>query len=667
MSPFEHPPQGPEQPPGRITPLHDPDQEAAALTRTWSRRPGVIGWLACTNHKDIGMRFIVTAMAFFAAGGVLAALMRIQLSRAQNTFLGPDAYHQIFTVHGTSMMFLFGVPVMEGMGLYLVPLMVGTRNVSFPRLMNFGYYLFLFSGLMLYVSLILDIGPDAGWFSYVPLAGPAFSSGHRIDIWAQMVTIVEISTVVGAVEIVTTVLKQRAPGMRLDRMPLFVWAQLVTASMIVFAMPAVQLATTLLGTDRLAHVNTQFFNVAEGGDALLWQHMFWFFAHPEVYIIFLPATGFVSTIVVAFARRRDFAYPAMVLSLIATGFLGFCVWVHHMFATPLPVLGQSMFTASSLLISIPTAVQVFCWLAVICAGGMRIRTPSLFVIGFLVTFVLGGLTGVMLASSAVDTQLHDTFFVVAHLHYVLIGGAVFPLLAAFFYWFPKFTGRMMSERLGRWNFGLIFAGFHLTFYPMHHLGLAGMPRRVYTYMPESGWGGLNLLASIGAAVLAIGVVSFVWNVVWSMRRGALAGANPWASPTLEWTTTSPPPPYNFRHPPTVQSRNPAWDDPPDTPVVTGLSVDEREVLITTAQDARPDHRFHLGGDSLWPLFTALAVGATFVGLLFDPWAVVIGVLLCGFTVCGWFWPTHAPEPIHHDPAARPKWIAEPGASSGGTP
>src|ERR1700712_619967 len=468
------------------------DEERLVMEQSWRRPPGFLGWLCSTDHKEIGIRYIGTAFIFFVLAGILALNMRIQLSLPKNTYLTNDLYNQFFTTHGTAMMFLFAVPMMEGIGIYLVPLMVGTRNVAFPRLLNFSYYLYLSAGLCLFTGLAFNMGPDMGWFAYVPLSGPQYAPGHRMDLWSQMVTCVEISAMAAAIEIITTVLKQRAVGMSLNRVPLFVWSQLVTSFLIIFAMPAITLCSTMLSMDRLTHLKTHFYNPAEGGDALLWQHMFWFFAHPEVYIIFIPATGFVSDIIVASSRRRAFGYTAMVLSMIATAFIGFGVWVHHMFATPLPRLGEGLFTAASLMIVIPNSVQMFCWLATLWTGKKpRMELPLAWVIAFIVVFMVGGLTGVMLASVSVDIQVHDTFFVVAHLHYVLIGGAVFPLFGAFYYWFPKWTGRMLGETLGRLNFWLFFIGFNMTFWPMHHLGIWGMTRRVYTYLPGLGWGNLN--------------------------------------------------------------------------------------------------------------------------------------------------------------------------------
>jgi cytochrome c oxidase subunit I+III len=620
------------------------------LELTWKSPPGIVKWFTDTNHKVIASRYIVTAFIFFLFGGLEAALMRLQLSRPENRFLSPDQYNQIFTMHGTTMMFLFAVPIMEGIGLYLVPLMIGTRNVAFPRMNAFGYYCYLFGGLLVYGAFFLNVGPDAGWFAYVPLSGPQFSPGKRVDVWAQMITFTEIAALVGAVEIVVTVFKQRAPGMSLNRMPLFVWSQLVTAFMIIFAMPAVMMASGLLAMDRL--VDTHFFNPAEGGDALLYQHLFWFFGHPEVYIIFIPALGFVSSIIVTFSRRKIFGYLPMVLSLIATAFIGFGLWVHHMFATPLPQLGQSFFTGASMMIAIPSGVQIFCWIATLWGGRLRLKTPLIFVLGFVAIFVLGGLSGVVLASVPLDLQVHDTYFVVAHFHYVLIGGAVFPLFGAFYYWFPKWTGRMLSERLGKVNFWLMFVGFNLIFFPMHQLGLKGMPRRVYTYLPETGWGNLNLLASLGAIVMTLGVVTFLVNVFMSRRAGVLAGDNPWDADTLEWGTQSPPPDYNFANLPTVAGRYALWSQTERTPVVVGLSTECREVLCTHIMDAEPDHRYELPGPSVYPLLLAIAVGETFSVGIFTPWAFPIGALLAAAALYGWFW---SPRLSKNEPVKEGRW------------
>jgi cytochrome c oxidase subunit I len=613
------------------------EQERAMLERTWDYGSGFVAWLRSTDHKSVGKRTVVTAFIFFGFAGILALLMRLQLMRPENSFLGPDQYNQFFTTHGTAMMFLFAVPVMEGLGLYLVPLMVGARNVPFPRMNLYGYYVYLLAGLLLFVGLLINIGPDDGWFMYVPLSGPQFGIGKRVDLWSQMVSLTEIAAMVGAVEIIVTALKLRAPGMSLSRIPLYVWSMIVTSFMILFAMPAVMLASTLLSMDRLSMVSTHFFNHAEGGDPILWQHLFWFFGHPEVYIIFIPATGFVSTIIVNFARRKAFGYTALVLTMIATAFIGFGVWVHHMFATPLPQLGQSIFTASSMLIVVPNGLQIFCWIATLWLGKWNLKTPLIFVLGFFAIFVMGGLTGVMLASVPLDLQLHDTYFVVAHFHYVLIGGAVFPLFGAIYYWFPKMTGRMLNEKAGIANFFLLFIGFNLVFFPMHILGLNGMPRRVYTYLAETGWGDLNMLATVGAFTMGIGVLIFMINVLYSLRGGPAAGSDPWRGDSLEWSMSSPPPAYNFQYIPVVEGPNALWDRPETPRVVTGLHLHVREMLATTIHDAAPEHRYQVPEPSIIPLLLGIVTAGSFIGFMFTAWSIPLGLAAAFLVLFVWFW------------------------------
>lgn len=611
------------------------------LAVTWCARSGFWGGVATVDHKTIAQRYVSTAFIFLVLGGVLALAMRLQLSQPEARFISADRYNQIFTMHGTNMMFLFAVPVMEAMAVYLVPLMVGTRNIAFPRLNAFSYWIYLFGGILLWLAFALDTAPDVGWFAYVPLAGPQYGPGKRTDLWAQMITFTEVAALAVAAEVVVTVFKQRAPGMSLDRIPVLVWAMLVMSFLVILAMPAIMFGSSTLILDRL--VGTQFYNPAKGGDALLWQHLFWFFGHPEVYIIFLPAVGMVSTILPTFVGRPLFGYLWLVMALITTGVLSFGLWVHHMFVVGLPRVGESFFTASSMSIAVPAGIQIFCWLATLWSGRPVFKTPLLFVLGFIVTFVMGGLTGVMVASVPFDTQVHDTYFVVAHFHYVLIGGAVFPLVGAIYYWFPKMTGRMMSERLGQLAFWLIFVGFHLTFFPMHILGLWGMPRRIYTYQPELPWSGLNLFVSLSSIILALGFVVFFIDALRSFRSGPAAGPNPWGASTLEWATTSPPPPYNFRRIPVVRSRNPLSDDVKDLSTAAGLRTDRRELLVTSVVEALPEARESSPRDSVWPFWSAIATSIMLIWSIFSPWAVIWGSIPVAIALIGWFWPKGTPE------------------------
>jgi len=611
---------------------------ARALEHTWRDEPGLIGWLKTNDHKRIGIRFVVTAFVFFCAAGLLAAVMRTQLAFPDNHVVGPDLYDQLFTMHGTTMMFIFAVPIMQGMGVYLVPLMVGTRNTAFPRMTACAYWLYLLGALSLWAGFAINTGADAGWFSYVPLAGPQYGIGKRADVWNNLVNLTEAMGLMVAVDLATVILKMRAPGMSLRRMPLFAWSSLIASMMIIFAMPSVMLAANLAQFDRT--FGTHFFNPAEGGDVLIWQHLFWFFGHPEVYFIFIPALGFISMIIPTFARRPLFGHSAVVLSLIATGFLAFGLWVHHMFATNLPELGKSFFTAMSFMIAIPTAVQIFCWIATLWTGRLSVRVPLLFVLGFFAILVLGGLTGIMVGAVPFDLQVHDSYFVVAHLHYVLLGGAVFPLFGAFFYWFPKFTGRMLDESLGRWQFWLFFVGFNVAFFPMHILGLEGMPRRIYTYGAETGWGTLNLVATIGAAIVALSVLVFVVNFVRSLAKGKLAGDNPWAASTLEWATQSPPPAFNFVALPVVASREPLWAREADEPThVSGLSAQTREGLATTVLDALPDVRYSYPSPTIWPFIAAVAVDIWLFWSNITPSGMYYGLIPPAIAFIAWYWPT----------------------------
>jgi cytochrome c oxidase subunit I len=611
--------------------------DLGVLRQTWSSKSGLLGWSSVVDHQEIGRRYILTAFVFLLIGGIEALLMRLQLAKPENTFLTAEHYNQIFTLHGTTMMFLFAVPVMEGMGIYLVPLMVGTRNVAFPRLNAFGYWMYLAGGIVLYACAFCNMIPDAGWFAYPPLSGPQFSPGKGVDVWAQMITFTEVSALCVAVELIVTILKMRAPGMSLNRMPMFCWSMLVQSFMIIFAMPAVMIASTVyLLNDRT--LGTHFVNPAEGGDPLLYQHVFWFFGHPEVYIIFLPALGMVSSILETHTRRQMFGYPALVLSLVGNGFIAFGLWVHHMFATGLPQIGEAYFTAASMMIAITSGVQIFCWLATLWSGRLQATTAVHFVFGFIFIFVMGGLTGVMLASIPLNLQAHDTFFVVAHFHYVLIGGALFPLFGGFHYWFPKFTGRIMDETLGKLSFWILFVGFNLTFFPMHWLGMLGMTRRVYTYIPGLGWEHANLAATLGAFVILVGGLVFMVNAASSLSSGAPAGNDPWEASTLEWEAESPPAPYNFPNLPVITSRTPLWTPRAERAIVVGLREDRREILITNVLDAEPHHRSVQPKPSLWPMLTALGFSIGLAGSIFAfSWYYVASVLgLIGLV--GWFWP-----------------------------
>lgn len=540
--------------------------------------------------------------------------------------------------------------MVEGLGIYLMPLMIGTRDMAFPRLNAFGYYIFLIGGITLFISLLLGMAPDAGWFNYPPLVEEPWSSGLGISFYGTVITFVEVAALVAAVEQIVTIFKQRAPGMSLNRMPIFVWTVLTVSFMIIFAMPGVIVASIMLVLDR--SLDMGFFLAEKGGDPLLWQHLFWWFGHPEVYIIMLPGFGIISHLVTTFSRRPLFGYTAVVLSIVGTGIVSFGLWVHHMFTTGIPHLANNFFTAASIMIAIPSGVQVFCWIATLWGSRPMWRTPLLFALGAIVIFVAGGVTGVMVASVPFDTQVHDTFFVVAHFHYVLIGSLVFPMIGGFYYWFPKWTGKMLDERLGRWNFGLMFVGFHVTFFPMHQLGFEGMPRRVYTYLDALGWGGLNLISTIGAFAFASGVLLFLVNAAWSYLLGESAGDDPWKADTLEWLASSPPQSYNFRHIPVVEGRHALWErrDREAQPVVTGLRDDRREILITTLLDAEPQAAGILPGPSIWPFLSAVAASIGFIGVIFTPWAFVVGFFLAFFAIVGWLWP--------RDPRQQPASNAE---------
>jgi len=534
------------------------DNPAERLGQVWRNPPG-LGALSVVSHSSLGLRFMVTGAFFFLVGGLLAMLIRTQLALPAQTILSAEVYNQFFTMHGTVMMFLFAIPTLEGMAIYLIPKMIGARDLVFPRITSLGYYCYLFGGLIILSSLFLGIAPDSGWFMYTPLSSQQFSPGPGSDFWLVGITFVEISAMAAGIELTVSILRARAPGMSLRHMPLFAWYILATALMIVFGFPPLILASILLELERAAGM--PFFDVAGGGDPILWQHLFWLFGHPEVYIIFLPAAGIVSTLIPVFARRPLVGYRWVVLSIITTGFISFGLWVHHMFTVGIPQLAQAFFSMASMVVAVPTAIQTFAWLATLWTGRVTWNLPMLWILGFLIVFVAGGLTGVMLALVPFNWQVHDTHFVVAHLHYVLVGGMFFPLIAGLYYWLPHLSGRMPSERLGKPGFWLTFIGFNATFLLMHLTGLLGMPRRVYTYEAGVGWDWLNLLSSVGSFIMAAGIALIILDVALHFRFGRKAPRNPWQADTLEWATDTPAAPYNFSNLPDVQTRHPLWDHP----------------------------------------------------------------------------------------------------------
>jgi len=607
-----------------------------ALDAHW-RSPS--GWrgISAVNHTAMGRRFMAAALCFFLVGGVLAMLIRAQLATSHSGYLDSELYSQIFTMHGTVMMFLFAIPMLEGFAFYLLPKMLGARDLAFPRLGAYAWWCYLFGGLILMAGMALGLAPSSGWFMYTPLAGSRYTPGINSDIWLIGVTFAEISALCGAVELIVTILKMRAPGMSLARMPVFAWYMLVTAGMILVGFPPLILGSILLELERA--FGLPFFTVELGGDNLLWQHLFWMFGHPEVYIIFLPAAGMVSTLVPTFARHPLVGHAWVVNAVVAMGFLSFGLWVHHMFTVGIPQLSLALFSAASMLVALPTAIQFFAWIATLWSGRVRLRLPMLYLGGFLVIFVLGGLTGVMVALVPFNVQVHDTHFVVAHMHYVLIGGAVFPLMAAAYYWMPHLSGRMPSARLGSAAFWFVFVGFNLTFLPMHLTGLLGMPRRIFTYAADTGWDTLNLLSSLGGFIQAIGFGLFLIDIVLHARKGGVARRNPWHAGTLEWAMPMPPPSYNFASIPDIGSRYPLWEDP-----ALGDKIEEgrlwlaacppptRQTLSVDVLTGEPRSVIHLPGSTWMPLYAGIATGVFFLALLFKVYtaalaAAAVAVLL----------------------------------------
>lgn len=524
---------------------------------TFEKKAGLLTWVASVDHKQIGIMYMMTALIFFLFGGIEAMLLRVQLAVPNNGFLSPHVYNQIFTMHGTTMIFLVAVPMLIGLGTYLTPLMIGARDMAFPRLNALSYWLFLWGGCLLYFSFFAHDAPAAGWFSYAPLSEKPYSLLPGMDYWALALLSIGIGTVSSGLNLLVTILSLRVVGMSLRHLPLFVWMMLVESFLIIFAMPALNAALVMLLIDR--QLDAHFFTPAMGGSPVFWQHVFWNFGHPEVYIMIIPVFGIISEVIPVFSRKPIFGYGVVAASAVAIALLSFGVWAHHMFAVGLGHFMDMVFAAGSMLIAIPTGIKIFNWIATMWGGAIRFTTAMWFAVGFLVMFTIGGLSGVMFAVVPIDWQLTDTYFVVAHIHYVVFGGTTFGIFAAVYYWFPKFNGRMLSERLGKWHFWVTLIGFNLTFMVQHALGIWGMPRRVFTYPNLPHWAAMNMISTVGAGILGISVFLFLWNIIVSVRHGKIAGNNPWDAWTLEWSATSPPPVYNFFQVPPVKSARPLWD------------------------------------------------------------------------------------------------------------
>jgi cytochrome c oxidase subunit I+III len=622
------------------------DEVVDRLERMWQGRPGLLGWLTTTDHKRIGLLYFWTTLLFFGAGGTEALLIRTQLETPNGTVLSPSTYDQVFTLHGVTMIFFFIIPMTTGaFGNYLLPLMLGARDMAFPRMNALSFWVFLASGIFLYVSLALGQAPNAGWFDYVPLASRAFDPGRNVDFYCLALVFNGIASSLTAANFMVTILKLRAPGMSINRMPLFCFAFLAASFGLLFALPSLSADAIFLFLDR--NVGTHFFDVAHGGSALLWQHLFWIFGHPEVYILIVPAFGIATEIIPAFTRRRLVAFPFVAIAELLVVFLGFGVWAHHMFATGMPTITTVFFAAATAVVVIPSTIQVFAWCMTIFTGRARFTTPLLFVVGFIYMFVVGGLTGIMFLAIPFDQQLTDTYFVVAHFHYIIFGAAVFPIFGGMYYWFPKVTGRMYFERPGQISFWLVFLGTNLLFFPMHIVGLLGMPRRQYTYPSGLGWGAYNLAETIGGFLTAAGIVLLLANLVVSRLRGAPAGSDPWHGATLEWTVSSPPPEYNFAVVPKVSSAYANWDDADREAdrrrLAEGVLVLERghETTISSGVDGRIAEIVAMPHDSPWPVLLAVALALVFTTLVVDKFAIAGAMaVLCLLALVGW----HSTEP-----------------------
>jgi cytochrome c oxidase subunit I+III len=613
------------------------------LGRIWTEREGILGWLTTTDHKRIGLMYLFASLALFAAGGVEALIMRTQLIRPDNGLVGPSAYDQLFTMHGITMIFLFVIPISTGaFGNYLLPLMIGARDMAFPRMNALSFWIFLSSGIFIYVSLLIGHAPNAGWFNYVPLASSEFSPGPNIDFYCLGLILNGSASLATSVNFIVTIFKGRAPGMSINRMPLFCFAFLAVSFALIFALPPLTAATGLLELDR--QIGTHFYDIAAGGDPILWQHLFWIFGHPEVYVIILPAFGIATSIIPTFCRRRMVAFPMVAVAELLVAFIGFGVWAHHMFAVGMATTTTIYFAAASMIIVIPSAIQLFAWLTTLVTGRPEFQTPLLWIVGFIVFFIIGGLSGVMFAAVPFDQQVTDTYFIVAHFHFVIFGAAVFPLLGGLYYWFPKVTGRMYSERVGKLSFWLSFAGTSITFMPMHIAGLLGMPRRQWTYPANVGWGTTNLIETLGSYLLGAGLLLVMINLLVSLRRGPRVGNDPFDGATLEWATTSPPPPYNFTVIPAISSPYPMWDERDRQ--VDRERVERGELVLASGHqtpasavvDGELDEVLDMPSDSPWPITLAGALALVTVFLLTGHLATALVFAGAGAVVLGaWHW------------------------------
>ncbi|AFK55735.1 cytochrome c oxidase subunit I [Tistrella mobilis] len=625
------------------------EAQAARLRRVWATPRGWRYWSA-VNNTEVGIWYIVTSFGFFLFAGVLALIVRAQLAVPENDLVTPEFYNQAFTLHGTMMMFLFAVPIFEAVAILLLPQMLAARDLPFPRLSAFGFWCFLIGGVFVAGSIFFDAAPASGWFMYPPLATNKDLAGIGADIWLLGLSFIEVASIAAAVELIVGVLKCRPPGMRIHLMPLYCWYVLIVAGMILFAFPPLIAGDILFELQRM--FDWPFFDPDRGGDPVLWQHLFWIFGHPEVYIIFLPSIALMAMIVPTFSQVPITGYGWIVLAAVGTGFLSFGLWAHHMYTTGLPALSLGFFSAASEAVAIPTGVQIFVFIATMATGRVIFSVPMLFAAGALAVFVFGGLTGVMVALAPFDWQAHDTHFVVAHLHYTLIGGMLLPLIAGLYYFFPFATKRMLSDRLGRWAFWLIFTGFNITFLPMHFTGLRGMPRRVFTYPAGHGWDWLNLISTFGAYIMAIGVLVVVVDVVRALRHGPPAPRNPWNAGTLEWTAETTDEAWGVRSVPQISSRYPLWDQPGvldemdrGQGYLPDAAAGKRETLITGVLDATPEQVQRLPANSFRPLAAAIFIGTCFIAATFEWWwlAAAGGIIGIG-VILGWLWTGTARPP-----------------------